>query len=391
VHGLRGESKLESRVKAVIVGAGIGGLCAAIALARRGIDVEVLEQASVLAEAGAGLQLSPNAMKVLRALGLADRVAAHASAPEALELRLGRSGACIFSIPMGDAAERRYGAPYLHIHRADLQAALAAALSEAAPGALKLGVRAEAIAALEGDVIIGADGLRSLARRHIAGDEAPRFTGCVAWRLTAEAASVCEAPPPAAVVWTGAGRHAVTYRLRGGRLLNFVGVIEQDGGRQESWSEPGDLAELARAFGAFAAPVRAVIAAATACNRWALFDRAPLATWRRGNCTLLGDAAHPMAPFQAQGAAMAIEDAYVLARALAEAPSITDALTGYETARIPRTTRVLESARANARRFHHGDAPGQLATYGPMWIADRLAPGIVRSAQDWIYAFDATA
>jgi salicylate hydroxylase len=378
-------------VKAVIVGAGIGGLCAAIALVRRGIAVEVLEQASVLEEVGAGLQLSPNAMKVLRALGVEDRVAANACTPEALELRLGRSGARIFAIPMAEAAERRYGAPYLHLHRADLQGALAAALAEIAPGVLKLGARVETIEGLTGDVIIGADGVRSLVRRHVAGDGSPRFAGCVAWRLTAEASCVAEPLPHAAVVWTGAGRHAVTYRLRGGRLINFVGVIEQDGWRQEGWSEPGDLGELARAFGEFAAPVRSVIAAATSCNRWALFDRAPLPTWRRDNFTLLGDAAHAMPPFQAQGAGMGIEDAYVLARALAEAPDVETALKRYEAARIPRTTQVLASARANARRFHHGDALGQLTTYGPMWLADRLAPGLIRSAQDWIYGFDATA
>jgi salicylate hydroxylase len=225
----------------------------------------------------------------------------------------------------------------------------------------------------------------------VAGDGAPRFTGCLAWRLTVEAAAVADPPPNAAVVWTGAGRHAVTYRLRGGRLINFVGVVEQDGWREEGWSLAGELDELAGIFAAFAAPVRSVIAAATSCNRWALFERAPLATWRRDNCTLLGDAAHAMPPFQAQGAGMGIEDAYVLARALAEAPSVEAALTRYEAARIPRTTRVLASAHANARRFHHGDAFGELTTYGPMWLADRLAPAVVRAAQDWIYGFDATA
>jgi salicylate hydroxylase len=378
-------------VKAVIVGAGIGGLSAALALARCGVAVEVLEQAARLEEVGAGLQLSPNATKVLRALGMADRVAALAFAPETLELRLGRSGARIFSIPAGAAMEKRYGAPYLHIHRADLQTALADALAHIAPGALQLGARIDAVEALKGDVVVGADGVRSTVRKHVAGDDAPRFTGCVAWRLTAEASRVSDPPPASATVWTGAGRHAVTYRVRGGRLINFVGVIEQDGWRQESWSEPGDLAELASAFSGFALPVRSVIAAATSCNRWALFDRAPLPTWRRGNVTLLGDAAHAMPPFQAQGAAMAIEDAYVLARALAEEASVDAALVRYETARIPRTARVLASAHANARRFHHGDPLGQLTTYGPMWLADRFAPVIIRSAQDWIYGFDATA
>jgi salicylate hydroxylase len=378
-------------LKAVVIGAGIGGLGAAISLARAGIAVEVCEQASVLAEAGAGLQLSPNAVKALRALGVAERLEPSASQPEFLQLRLGRSGGRIFSIPMGAAAEARYGAPYLHIHRADLQAELAAALDEAAPGSLKLGRRIDSVDAIEADLIVGADGLKSRVRAALFGEDAPRFTGCVAWRLTAEAGRVAEPPPNGAVVWTGPGRHAVTYRIRGGRLINFVGVVEQDGWTQEGWSEPGDLAELAALFSGFAAPVLSVIAAAASCNRWALFDRDPLPRWSKGRVTLLGDAAHPLPPFQAQGAAMAIEDAVVLARCVAGGGDVAAALERYEAERKPRTARMLASARANARRFHHGDPIGQLIAYGPMRLADMLAPHVIRSAQDWIYGFDVGA
>jgi salicylate hydroxylase len=388
-------------MKIVIAGAGIGGLTAGLALARAGFEATVVERAPELTEVGAGLQLSPNAMKCLAFLGIAEAVEAVSSEPRALELRIGRSGDKVFSIPMGAVARKRYGAPYLHIHRADLVAALADAGRQAGvkmrtgarvsaftreSGAIKVGLDTGDI--LQCDLLVGADGMRSTVRRQLFGGDHPRFTGAVAWRLTVPSSAAPDFPPVASV-WTGAGKHAVTYRMRRGALINFVGVVETDRWRSESWNETGDLVELARDFGGWAPPLPDIIAAAEHCYLWALFDRDPLPRWSEGRVTLLGDACHAMPPFQAQGAAMAIEDAVVLARCL-QGGEVETALKQYETLRKPRTTKVLMSARSNMGVFHRSNVLTQAATYGPMKIASRLAPGFVNGRQDWIYGFDAT-
>ncbi len=394
-------------MRAAIAGAGIGGLTAAIALARAGVSVEVFEQARALEEVGAGLQLSPNAMQVLNAVGVGERLADVASWPVSLDLRLGESGALIFSIPMGERAVARYGAGYAHVHRADLIAALRAA---AVSAGVRLTLGARVIEALEEgdevrvglatgaverfDLLVGADGLHSTVREKAIAHDAARFTGCVAWRMVVPAV---ELPPgmfdPArASVWVGAGQHAVTYPLRGGRQVNFVGVTESDDHRTESWGEAGDIRRVAADFEGWADPVTKVIAAGKSCHRWALFDRAPLASWSRGRITLLGDACHPMPPFQAQGAAMAIEDAWALADCLEASPdNVAGALGAYESRRKGRARRVMRSARSNQGVFHRRGKLAQLATYGPMWLADRIAPFIVRGRQDWLYGHDETA
>lgn len=390
-------------MKIVIAGAGIGGLSAALALARTGHEVETVERASALREVGAGLQLSPNAMKALGALGVAERIEAISSEPESLDLRMGRSGATVFSIPMGKAARRRYGAPYLHIHRADLIGILAKA-AEAAGVRLRFGARVSAWAreggelrvgldtgdVLAGNLLIGADGMRSAVRQQLFGADHARFAGAVAWRALAPI-SACPDLPKAAVVWAGPGKHAVTYRIRRGEIINFVGVVEEDGWREEGWDEPGDKKKLLETFEGWVDPVVKAIGAAQSCHRWALFDRDPLPKWSEGPVTLLGDACHPMPPFQAQGAAMAIEDAVVLAQCLnAQAGALDAALASYETKRKPRTTKVLASARSNMGVFHRSNVFTRAATYGPMKAASLVLPGFVKSRQDWIYGFDAT-
>ncbi|MEZ5938414.1 MAG: FAD-dependent monooxygenase [Hyphomonadaceae bacterium] len=394
-------------MKVAIAGAGIGGMTAAIAFARIGASVVLLEQAGELTEVGAGLQLSPNAVNALRAMGADARVRETATMVERLEMRDGRSGDRIFAIPMGAAAERRYGAPYLHVHRADLLQALTDIALSYETVTLRLGARvvgvaqsrAEARAGLDNgdivaaDILLGADGVRSAVRRQTLHAGAPRFTGCVAWRLTVPAEGLDAVfPDRAASVWVGPNRHAVTYYLRDGGLMNFVGVTEGDTFDVESWHETGDLDHVRAAFSDWAQPLQDVLGRAASCNRWALYDRDALPYWSEGRVTLLGDACHPMMPFQAQGAAMAIEDAYVLARCVEEGKAdIPAALRRYDALRRPRTTRVMESARANRAIFHRAGALSQLATYGPMKIADRLLPGFVHSRQDWIYAHDVTA
>ena len=394
-------------MKIVVAGAGIGGLAAALALARTGQKVDVVERAPALTEIGAGVQITPNAAKVLLALGVGERLRAMATGPNLLELKLGRSGRRIFAIPMASVALERYGAPYLHSHRADLldilrdaavQAGVQLRLGQALASYAKEGdqIRVELVGGgeIRADLMVGADGMRSAVRRQMLGDEAPRFTGSTAWRLLAPASAAPDLPRNA-TVWVGPGRHAVTYRLRDFTLINFVGVIEEGlpGGAapRESWDEPGERLDLKQAFAGWADPVPAIIEAGGACHRWPLFDRDPLPRWVDGRACLLGDACHPMPPFQAQGAAMAIEDAYVLARCLAEEGADVDAaLKRYQALRMPRTRRMLASARANMRLFHLANPLAQFAAYGPMMLANWLAPALVRSQQDWIYGCDVT-
>lgn len=387
-------------MKVVVAGGGIGGLCAAIALSKVGFEVEVVERAPALTEVGAGIQLSPNATKGLAGLGLLEAVAGVSSAPQTLEMRIGRTGEKVFSIPIANEARKRYGAPYLHVHRADLIEILARA-AKFAGVTVRLGARVSAYvrddaglrigldtgAIIPCDLLVGADGVRSTVRKQMFGEEEPRYTGAVAWRMTVPADAAPDLPH-SAIVWAGPGRHAVTYRVRRGELINFVGVVETDKWRGESWDQPGDLMELAGEFGHWAPPIPDIIASAPGCFVWALYDRDPLLTWSEDRVVLLGDACHPMPPFQAQGAAMAIEDAIVLAKCLAAEGVSAASLGKYERIRKPRTTKVLGSARANMGVFHRSNAITQAATYGPMKLADRLFPSFVRSRQDWLYGYD---
>ena len=390
----------------LIAGGGIGGLTAALALTQFGHDVTILEQADSLGEVGAGLQISPNGMKVFEALGLSDRIAATAFQPEGIEMRLGKSGRVVFDIPLGLAAADRWGAPYLHVHRADLVSALSVELAERAPKAVRLGAKLAryeqddtgVTAVLDdgtrvaGDLLVGADGIHSVVRAQMLGPDNPRFTGNVAWRAVVPIDLLGKhLPPPTACAWVGKGRHAVTYRLRNGLLANFVGVVERDGWQVESWSGEGDRMDALSDFSDWHPVIVNLIRNAATLNQWALFDRAPLTRWSDRRVVLLGDACHPMLPFLAQGAVMAVEDAWVLAARLSEGQSVPASLSAYESDRRDRTGAVQAGARANAKLFHRHNPVTQLATYGPMWLAGRAAPGFVHSRNDWLYGHDVTA
>lgn len=390
---------------ALIAGGGIGGLTAGLALCRRGWSVHVLEAAPALEEAGAGLQLSPNAMKVMQALGLADAIRDVAFEPEALELRLGNSGREVFSIPAGDAARQRWGAPYYHVHRADLLGVLEDELRKEEFAAISLGAEvisyrnedsgAQVMLAsgepLAGDLVIGADGIRSRIREQMLGADQPRFTGNLAWRMVVPIERLKAPPPPVACVWAGRGRHAVTYRLRGGKLANLVGVAERSDWAGEGWMQAGTREEALADFKGWVPEVTGIIEQADTHFCWALFDRPPLPRWHDGAAALLGDACHPMLPFMAQGAAMAIEDAYVLACELDRSDRLETALLRYETVRKPRTSRVQAASRGNMKTFHRTNPLMRIGTYGPMWLAGNMLPGFVQSRQDWIYGHDVTA
>lgn len=383
-------------MKVIIAGGGIGGLAAALCFNQRGWDVSVLERSPELTDIGAGIQLSPNACHVLAALDVMDDVEALASRPESLEMRWGKSGRSIFSIPVREQAMRRWGAPYLHLHRADLVKTLAECLLDRAPDALQTGVtvtgyeqRSGSVAArladgsqVEGDLLVGADGIHSVVRERMHGRQQPRFTGSVAWRATIpmERLGACT-PPATACVWTGPQRHAVTYPLRGAELANFVGVVEQDTWREESWTGRGERREVRASYAGWHPVITRLIDQADTHYCWALLDREPLPFWHEGAVVLLGDACHPMLPFMAQGAAMAIEDAWVLGQECTQADTVTAGNAHYFRLRQERTARMQKAARANMSVFHKRIP----AAYFPHWIAARAWPGIVFARQDWAY------
>jgi salicylate hydroxylase len=343
-----------------------------LALARNGFRVVVLEQAERLEETGAGIQLSPNAARTLIDLGLEERLRPHVVAPAALRVLDGKSGREIVRMPLGEAAAQRYGAPYWVIHRGDLQAALAGAVAQNLDITLKLGMHMDDFAVHPHGVtvsahgrtgvtderafaLVAADGLWSAARARIGDSEPPRFAGRSAWRALVRAKDLAgEFAEPLIQLWLGQNAHLVHYPVKGGTLINVV-VIMDDNWNAPGWSEPAARTDLLPRFSArhWAPQALALIGAPEAWLKWALYDRRPILRWSRGPVALLGDAAHPMLPYLAQGAAMAIEDAAVVARCLARAPDDpAAALRSYWAVRRARAWKVQRLAARNGRRYH---------------------------------------
>jgi 2-polyprenyl-6-methoxyphenol hydroxylase-like FAD-dependent oxidoreductase len=352
----------------IIAGAGIGGLTAALALARTGYRSVVLEQALRLEETGAGIQLSPNATRVLIALGLGDRLRPRVIAPEGIRVIDARSGRDILRVPL-TGAEARYGAPYWLIHRADLQALLVNAVEESQDVELRLGARVEDYALHphgitveaktaagardeQGIALIGADGLWSTLRASLGDRAAPRFAQRTAWRAAVAAEQLAaDFRAPMTALWLGRDAHLVHYPVKGGKLINIVAIVA-DQWNQPGWSAEGQRDDLLAHFAPFAAEARALLAQPERWQKWALFDR-PVAHAGSGPVTLLGDAAHPVLPFLAQGAALAIEDAAVLAQCLQREPNDIDgAMRRYETLRRRRAARAQREAQRNGQRYH---------------------------------------
>lgn len=355
-------------MRVAIVGGGIGGLTAALALAAHGLEPLVLEQAPALGEVGAGITISPNAGRVLDWLGLGDAVRAAGVLPGTQHIRDLATGRTLRTLARDSDLEARHGAPYRHLHRADLVAILADALGARAPGAIRTGSRVTAVTAdgellLEGgerlsaDAVVGADGVRSVVRQGLFASAPPQFTGQVAWRglvPTAALAGAAAADPPG--IHVGPGRLVLRYPVRGGALTNYAIFVESDSWTEESWSTPSTREELLAHLPDACEGVRGLVEATPEpwLFKWALFAREPLATWVAGRVTLLGDAAHAMLPFMGQGAATAIEDAMVLARALAGFP-LAEALARYEAARRERTAMVQLQSRLLGLRFQGRD------------------------------------
>jgi salicylate hydroxylase len=389
--------------KIVIAGAGIGGLCAALALAQRKFEVAVYEKSPQLGEVGAGLQLSPNAMHVLTAFRIADDIKAKAFSPDAAVMRHYKTGKTYFTVPLGDAATQKYGAHYLHIYRADLHSILYNAcvnmnvsiylgktFQSYQQTSKNLIIKFNQNDIVEADILIGADGIKSNIQACMLGKIATEFTGQVAWRGVVEAHKLPkQLIKPNANLWVGPGKHFVSYYLRGGDLVNFVAVQERTDWQKESWSEPGDINELRATFAGWHPEVTSLLSEVEDCFLWALFDRKPLKKWSDRKVTLLGDACHPMLPFLAQGAAMAIEDSYALAHCLASNADTHTALKTYQDIRLPRTRRVQLNARKNAALYHMSSPVEQtklalLLGLSNMGLSDRIAADKL----DAIYAYN---
>ncbi len=357
--------------KVLIAGGGIGGLTAALALAKKGIQVELFEQGEKLGEVGAGIQLSPNCTRVLHHLGLEEALRQRAFLPAGVELRSWTTGDTLRASPLGDAVVEAFGFPYYHMHRADLMTVLADAVTSNSGIKLNLanrvnefsqddsGVVAQTTSGdVSGDCLIGADGIHSAVRAGLWGDDSPRFTGCVAWRALIETSRLpANLIRPMSSAWLGPGKHFVHYYVRGGELVNCVCVVEKGGWEVESWTERGDKAELVADFAGWGDEIQQLINNVDPNNlyRWALHDRDPMPQWGKGRVSLLGDACHPTLPFMAQGAAMAIEDAGVLANCLANTQSVESELSDYEDLRRERTAGIQVGSRGNSTMFHLPD------------------------------------
>jgi 6-hydroxynicotinate 3-monooxygenase len=365
-------------LRVAIVGAGMGGLATAAALRRIGIEVQVYEQAQQFARLGAGIQVGCNAMKVLRVLGLEPRMRQQSFYPRSWNNRDWRTGEVRFDMIFGESAERKFGAPYLLAHRGDLHAALASAVPE---HCIKLshklvgldetadGIRlsfADGTSA-SADAVVGADGVHSVVRDILFGATSVNFTGRIAYRTTYPAALLGGEKIDDCTKWWGEDRHIVIYYVKPDRSEVYLVTSQPEPEfRIESWSAKGDVRELRKAFAGFSHEVQRVLAACPEVHKWAIVDRDALERWAEGNVTLLGDACHPMTPYMAQGAAMAIEDAAVLSRCLdgVAREGVADAFRRFETTRRERTTRVQDTSRRNT------------------WLKEK-------TDTDWVYAYDA--
>ena len=392
-------------MRVLIAGAGLGGLTAALALLRMGCEVDVYEQAAELREVGAGLQLSANGTHVFYALGVGQALKAHSCETEGKEIRLWNSGETWKLFDLGRSSVERYGYPYFTVYRPDLLEVLADAVRREKPDAIHLGTKCigftqdsssvslnlENGQTIAGDALIGADGVHSRIRQGLFGADQPQFTGVIAWRGIVPMQAL---PPHMArrvgTNWIGPGGHVVHYPLRSGRLMNFVGALERSDWQVESWSARGTNAELARDFEGWHEDVHALIRNIPAPYKWALMVRPPMQRWSVGRVSLLGDACHSMLPFLAQGAVMAIEDGYVLGRALSEGQGdVPSRLRRYESARRERTNRAVEGSASNVQRFHNRALadPREARQYVDReWAGQRVA-----ERYEWLFRYDATS
>jgi len=399
-----GSNALKTNIGIGIVGGGIGGLTAALALLHRGFDVTVYEQAPVLQEVGAGLQISPNGVRVLAALGMEKELMDIAFVPEGKEIRLWSTGDTWKLFDLGQESVERYGFPYVTAHRNDLHQLLRRAVEALKPDAIRLGHRSTgaelraggATVSFDGhpsavhDVVIGADGVHSKLREQLFGSGPAKFTGLVAWRGVIPMERLPQRlRRPIGTNWVGPGGHVIHYPIRRGELMNFTSVVERRDWQVESWAEPGTNAEYHADYPGWHEDVHAYIEAIPQPFKWAMIARPPMQEWVRGRVALIGDACHPSLPFLAQGAVMALEDACILGRAFEEFDTVEEALDRYQRARVPRTTRAVNGAIANAERFHNPQLADKAGAQ--RYVDDQWEPAKVVDRYEWLFRYDATS
>jgi salicylate hydroxylase len=389
----------------LVIGGGIGGLTTALALLKRGVDIVVYEQAPELKEAGAGVQIGPNGVHVLHALGLEQALQQSQVIPPRRQLRHWQTGETWNWFDLGGASVERFGTPHILMHRNDLHGILAAAVRSLKSDAIKLGMRCTAVTtnadgvaaefesgeAATGAFLIGADGIHSQVRRCLFGAGKPEFTGCVAWRgLIAMRALPPHLSQLLTTNWLGPRGHVLHYPVRRGELMNYISIVERDDWQVESWTIAGTRSELADDFRGWHEDVHVFIENIATPFKWALFARGPMARWSQQRITLLGDACHPTLPFLGQGAVMAIEDAYIVAACLAKYWDDPDAaFARYEDIRRERTAAVVRKAHENRRSVFSpalAESGGVAASVAQEWQRER-----VRERLDWLYQYDATS
>lgn len=385
------------RARVLIAGAGLGGLAAAASLAKRGFEVQVFEQAPQLGEVGAGVQQSANSVRVLYDLGLKPELERVGVKPQDYEFRRYDTGELLHKIPFAAHHEQQFGAPYYHLHRADFHKMLADKVESLAPGSIRLNARATGYredasgvtldfadgSSARGDVVVGADGIRSAIRAQIVGETPATYTGYGAWRITVPREKLPpDIMPIVGQVWCGPKNHLVMYWLRAGTIFNFVGSPRQEEWHAESWTSKRPWEALKADYAGWHPQVQAVIDAADRdqCFYWALNNRKPIMRWSTARATLLGDAAHPTLPFMAQGACMAVEDGAVLARALQGAASVSDALGLYERARVERCARVVNESTEHGGLYHTVDAEEMRRAFA--------AKNIAKERGQWLFPYD---
>lgn len=389
--------------KVAIVGGGIGGSALAVSLLRHGIKPHIYERAPAFGEVGAGVQMTPNAVKVIRKLGLYDKLEEVSFRPRSIIGRHWKTGRTSFEMKLDDEFARFYGAPYFQIHRADLLDLFTAELPGDMTSFNRLVTRVEPSGqgarlhfedggTEEADLVVGADGVRSVVQAAVTGPRAPRYTGNICFRALVPVDGPVDFVAPSNALWMGPNGHVVTYYVRAGRAINIVAVAEEKEWIEEGWNVPSSRAELQARFADWHPDVMRLFERVTDVFRWGLFDRDPLEQWSNGPVTLLGDAAHPMLPFLSQGAAMAIEDGFVLARALSDSGgAVLPALSAYEAARRPRTSRVQLESRKRGETYHLPTRWAQARRDIEYRLRSLFRPRTTGIRADWVYEHDATA
>lgn len=396
---------MSKTLKIIIAGGGIGGAAAALALLRKGFDVEVYEQAAELGEVGAGVQISPNGSRALDYLGVFDALEKVSCAPEKKEFRLWNTGDSWPMFDLGKIAVEKYGYPYLTVYRPDLLGTLVDAARSIKPDVFQLGQAAADIhqnehsatlllkdgTSVSGDVLIGADGIKSTIRRQLWGPDKPKFSGMMAWRAVIPMQNL---PKHMQVMvgstWIGPGQHLVNYPLRNGQLMNLVGTVERHDWETESWTMEGTNEECLKDYAGWHEDVHALISSAPKLLKWAFGERTPMQQWSKHRISLMGDACHPTLPFLAQGAVMAIEDAVVLSRCLEKyAGDPETALKNYEQSRVERTCKTVTEARKNTERFHSAELESR--ERAAQYLKKEMGKAPIHERYNWLYQYDSTS